>query len=86
MSFLYDITSDGRSVWVNTGSCCIARFGRGGIDIHRSMDDQASSGECLFCTHGPTTREHWDLFVEKMKELYAIAVGSEHMPERFRHD
>lgn len=80
-----DITSDGRTVWVNTSAGCIGRFGKAGIDIHRSMNDQAAKGECLFCTHGPTTKQDWTTFVEKMNEFYGVLVGPEHMPDRFRN-
>lgn len=81
----YEVTGDGRTVWVNS-SICIGRFGVNGIDIHREPGEQREKGECLFCTHKKTTREDWDTFVEKMKEFYGVVVLPRFMPERFRHE
>jgi len=47
-----------RTVWVNRGAC-IGRFGRMGIDIHREPEDAMALGECLLCTHKPTTKDDW---------------------------
>lgn len=81
----YAIESDGITVWVNTGFECIGRFGRMGIDIHRTMDQQMKGGsECLECTHGPVSRLDWERFKEAMLEYYGVAVDDEHMPARFR--
>jgi hypothetical protein len=79
----YDITTDGRTVWVNAASC-LGRFGLQGIDIHRPAAEQPDLGECLYCTHGPTTRADWDVFVAKMLEHHAIKVLAKYMPKRFR--
>lgn len=78
------VESDGITVWVNasTGDC-IGRFGRNGIDIHRTVQDQMDGkDQCLFCTHAPVTRDEWELFKVKMLELYRVTVTDEHMPER----
>jgi hypothetical protein len=81
----YDITTDGRTVWVNSAAC-IGRFGMMGIDIHVDIAQQMAreSSECLFCTHTPTTRTDWDTFVQKMKELHNVTVPQKYMPRRFR--
>jgi hypothetical protein len=81
----HDISSDGITVWVNNAVGCIGRFGRNGIDIHH-MPGSAESlkTECLFCTHAPTTRADWDLFVKKMLEFYKVNVPAKYMPRRFR--
>ncbi len=77
----YEVTSDGRTVWVNNVAC-IGRFGRGGIDIHKSLDAQiAGEGEYLYCTHGQPTAEDWTTFQQKMKELHNIEVGDKHRPK-----
>jgi hypothetical protein len=81
---VHDITSDGKTVWVNSAMGCIGRFGLQGIDIHRPMDEQLTAGQCLHCTHGPVTRAHWDEFVVKMKEFFSIEVPAEFLPKRFR--
>jgi hypothetical protein len=78
------VDSDGKTVWVNghTGHC-LARFGRGGIDIHRDLPDQVGKGECLFCTHEPTRAEDWDLFVAKVQEHHGVRVARRHRPGTF---
>lgn len=78
------VESDGVTVWVNGPTSLLGRFGRLGIDIHQPLDEQKTKGECLFCTHGPTTKEDWDLFVVKMKEYFGIRVPRHVMPTRFR--
>jgi hypothetical protein len=79
------VDTDGVTVWVNTEAGCIARFGRQGIDIHRTHAEMKAVGdECLFCTHGPTTKTDWHLFVAKMLELYRFKVPEKYIPRRFR--
>lgn len=80
---IHDISSDGSTVWVNGSKGLIGRFGLMGIDIHRPLEE-VCKGVCLHCTHGPTTRADWDVFVTKMLEHFAIEVPEEHLPERFR--
>lgn len=81
---LFDIHNDGVTVWVNGPMGLLGRFGRNGIDIHRPMFEQAIKGECLFCTHEPTTRADWVLFQTKMREHFDITVPDKHMPKRFQ--
>jgi hypothetical protein len=54
-----------------------------GIDIHRHIDEQSDMGECLHCTHGPTTKEDWKVFVIKMKEHFGVEVNDKYLPKRF---
>jgi hypothetical protein len=79
-----EVSTDGVTVWVNTEVGCIARFGRGGIDIHRATEAQAVLDQCLFCTHAASTKTDWFLFVQKVQELYKFKVPQEYMPRRFR--
>ena len=80
----YQIATDSVTVWVN-GVSCLGRFGRLGIDIHRSItDEQKTKGECLFCTHGETTVRDWYTFVEKMYDLHHIVVPARYKPIRFK--
>lgn len=82
---LHEVVSDGVTVWVNTAWGCIGRFGTNGIDIHKEPSSRkAPTNECLFCTHGTVTRSDWDLFVQKMLELYGVRVQDLHLPKRFR--
>ena len=53
----------------------MARFGRMGIDIHRSPEEQELHGtQCLHCTHGPTGEAEWNEFVEQMKALFGLGM------------
>jgi hypothetical protein len=79
----YDIMSDGKTVWINGAYGLLGRFGLYGIDVHRPLTDQSEKGECLHCTHEPTTRADWDVFVAKMLEHCGVHVPDEYMPERF---
>ena len=81
---LHGIHTDDTTVWVNGAGGLLGRFGVQGIDVHRPMDEQTERGECLHCTHGPTTRQDWDVFVQKMVEHFGIKVSSKYMPQRFR--
>lgn len=80
----HQITSDGVTVWVNGERGLLGRFGRNGIDVHHAPSAQQTKGECLFCTHAPTTIEDWETFRAKMQEHYGIVVPRSHLPERFR--
>lgn len=80
----YEIVSDGKTVWVNVPGGNIARFGLGGIDIHREPMQQPDEGACLFCTHEFTTLDDWKTFVEKMRELHGIEVPDHNCPDRLK--
>jgi hypothetical protein len=82
---LADITSDGVTVWVNGAGGLLGRFGRNGVDIHRPLSEQEEKGECLLCTHEPTTLADWEMFVQQMLEHFGVSVHYEtYMPDRFR--
>lgn len=80
----HQIVSDGRTVWVNgPDGGMVGRFGLAGIDIHRSLADQMEKGECLFCTHTMTTADDWQLFIDKIRELFNVEIDDElHRPQR----
>ena len=80
----HQITSDGKTVWINGMGGLLGRFGLQGIDVHRPLTEQEERGECLHCTHGPTTRQDWDVFVQKMKEHFGVTVPERFLPDRFR--
>jgi hypothetical protein len=79
----FEISSDGVTVWINEDRGLIARFGRMGIDIHRTREEDGCLGICLFCTQKRATADDWDLFVAKVMEHYGIEVDSKFRPERF---
>ena len=73
-----DVTSDGKTVWVNSATGCLGRFGRFGIDIHT----RDTTG-CLHCTHGIVSDDDWEVFKEKMLEHHGVLVGDIYKPLRF---
>jgi hypothetical protein len=83
---LYEVISDGITVWVNGSQGNLARFGRNGIDIHRPPLQMLQKGECLYCTHEKVTAADWDLFVAKVKEHYGIEIEEQYRPDRFKED
>lgn len=78
----YEVLADGNTVWVNgPGGGCIARFGRGGIDIHHTVQKQMEFGEqCLQCTHTRPTVHDWTLFQAGMMRHYGICIPEQHKP------
>jgi len=81
---LYDILSDGVTVWVNGEAGLLGRFGKNGIDVHRPMTEQQEHGECLYCTHSTVTLDDWRVFQSKMEEHFGIIISDKYMPKRFR--
>lgn len=77
-----EITSDGKTVWVNDAhGCCIGRFSRNGVDIHRTLAEQIEgASECLDCTHGIDSGT-WERFVAGMLEYHSVVVPDIHKPK-----
>jgi len=78
-----EIESDGRVVWVNdpTG-CCIGRFSKNGVDVHRTGPEQVELGtQCLDCFHEGNPAEQWDRFVSSMKTHHGVDVSARHRPK-----
>lgn len=73
------VSSDGVTVWVNSPTGSIGRFGLRGIDVHT----EDTSG-CLYCTHQDTTPRDWEVFCYKMAEHHGVVVPQHHMPDRFK--
>jgi len=75
----YQIAFDGNTVWVNTDDgVCVARFGRGGIDIHKDLEGQLEGGsQCLHCTHERPGAAEWGEFVRQMKAVYGVEIPQE---------
>jgi hypothetical protein len=82
---IHEITTDGKTIWVNGEISLLGRFGLFGVDIHRPLTEQQNKGECLFCTHGKTARRDWELFKIGMKHYFDITVTDKYMPEKFRN-
>jgi len=76
------VESDGRTVWVNgSDGCCLGRFSRFGIDVHKDYAGQMNGGQCLDCKPGPLTSADWDRFVEGIATYYGIRVAPKHRPD-----
>lgn len=64
-----------RAVWVHANDTgeCLGRFGVYGIDVHRRISEQ-NLGQCLDCTHGPTTAADWHRFQNSMLEHHGVDI------------
>lgn len=76
-----EITTDGKTIWVNDEISCIGRFSRFGIDIHTSFKEQNSGKECLLCTHSKPNQDDWERFIEGMKKFHNVEVDNTLKPE-----
>lgn len=73
-----EVTSDGRTVWVGgPDGCCLGRFSRFGVDVHRDTQGQINIGACLDCT----TSTDWGRFVSSMRRHHGVVVSDEHKPD-----
>ncbi len=72
------IISDGRTVWINSGTTGVAigRFSKMGIDVHNTDGDG-----CFHCVPGPCGQAEWDRFVFSMKEYHGVVVHERFKPE-----
>lgn len=82
----YDVTSDGQTVWVNgPGGACLGRFGKFGIDVHKTIEEQQNgASQCLFCIHAMTTLADWEAFRVSMELHHLVKVGDNHRPSRLQ--
>ena len=78
---IYEITTDGITVWINGEAALLGRFGVFGVDIHTQ-----DMGECLQCTHALTTVDDWEDFRTGMEKHYGVVVPEKYKPVRFRTD
>lgn len=72
----HEVIWDGRCVWINdeTG-CCIGRFTRRGVDVHKTGPEQlATRTQCLDCFHDVDPVDAWDRFVQSMRKHHSVSV------------
>lgn len=74
------VSSDGRTVWVNSCTGALARFSKWGVDVHT----EDTTG-CLHCTPGPTAAVDWELFKAKVLEHHGVTVDDMHKPAYLAH-
>ncbi len=78
----FEISSDGRTVWVNDPFINVGRFSRNGIDIHHSAEQQIVGGkQCLDCKAGPCTEADWEYFKAGMLRVYNVLIEDKHKPK-----
>ena len=67
----FEITTDGKTVWINTPGVCLGRFSKTGVDVHKTAEDHLETGAgCLQCDQIP----NWDRFVAAMEKHHGIDV------------
>lgn len=77
MNQLFEIYTDGTTVWVNGPGVCLGRFGPRGVDVHRNAEEQmAGEGQCLDCRVEPD----WSGFVSSMQIYHQIEVDAKYRP------
>lgn len=77
-----DITSDGRTVWVNLPSGCIGRFGPDSAEVHAPQDEDGPN--LGWFIGAPTTLADWRRFQAALQAHYDTEVVDEWMPARLR--
>ena len=72
----HEITTDGRTVWVNA-AVCLGRFSPFGVDVHKDAEGQMQSGlQCLECS----ADSDWTTFVAAMLKHHDITVPDKYRP------
>lgn len=72
----YEISTDGRTVWVNSATgMCVARFSLKGMDIHHDIQGQIEGKHCLDC--GPAD---WETFCQKVQQHYGVVIPIGYAP------
>ena len=74
------IHSDGRTVWINSGSRCVARFGRLAFEVFSSTGRFVSSGTSPACTLDALGDNDWERFRQAVAQHHDVIVGDEHRP------
>ncbi len=76
-----EVVSDGRTVWINSAEgCCLGRFSRFGIDVHKDAVGQVEGDPCLDCAPGLPDASGWERFRRGMLEHHGVAVEDRHRP------
>ena len=70
------VSSDGRTVWVNTGVGCVARFCPSSREYYSGKDYSAQAMK-----HSQVvTAQDWTSFVEGVQQRFGIHVGPQYKP------
>jgi len=76
-----EVTSDGRTVWINT-SICVARFGPNGYEVGDLAARFTRKGSSF---DGQTTASDWTSFVAHVKKTLGVTVEETHRPTRLKN-
>lgn len=68
-----EVSSDGRTVWVNVGGVMVARFGRSGVEV-----EQRGGGWVVIPR--PTGPDDWRPWCDNVASQHGIAVSETHRP------
>jgi len=79
---LYEIRTDGRTVWINATDGLIGRFSPLGIDVHANP---GSHEHCLDCRSVKQLVDPWAVFVLSMREHHNVVLGKSMQPEWSKH-
>ena len=78
-----DVSSDGRTVWINRG-VCLARFCPVSHEYAAVSSDESSDGVeypgTMVQNDGGPFKKHWDRFVLEVKNRWGIEISPEHSP------
>jgi hypothetical protein len=74
-----EISTDGKTVWVNAENGLIGRFSQRGIDVHNRENNA-----CLACIPGPCDLNAWKRFRVNMYWHHEIFIDNKYMPEYLR--
>jgi len=79
---LYQVQSDGASVWVNgPDGSAVGRISKlGGIDVHRPIGEQVERGECLDCRHDVFGLHAWLTFKRSINFHFGVSLAERHRP------
>lgn len=76
-----DIVSDERAVWINDAAgCCLGRFSRFGIEVHKDAAGPVEGRPCLDCVPGLPNAAGWERFKAAMREHHNVDVPERHRP------
>lgn len=76
------VSTDGSTVWVNSASKCLARFGTFGFEIFdtgpkKDIILEAARGEA-------TSTEQWESFKEQVLREHGVEVSATYTPKRLK--
>jgi hypothetical protein len=72
---LHEVSSDGRTIWVNGPEGCLARF----CPVSQEFMSPPDFSAFKHPNDNPTA-EHWQRFVDKVRSAFDLAIDDKHRP------